>query len=134
MERFVSRKTKTTQKGKSSTSKEESAPKAATTPDKAEESSKETAAPEAPVKETPKPKAESKPAPKVEQKKEAPKPAPAPAVKKYKLQDIARRNAIGYKEFWIKSIEQYAKTTGFTEPASEEECKAVIRGWGAKLK
>ena len=75
---------------------------------------------------------EETPAPKPQPKKEEPKAAPGP--QKIKLQDACRRFVVGYKDHWYQSIGKYAATQGFSDPSSADECKEILRRWGAKLK
>lgn len=69
---------------------------------------------------------ESKP---VSKKKAAPKKKPA----SFSLEEVARRRVKNYKEHWLPSIDSFAKSQGFQQPASEEECVAILKKWGAHI-
>jgi len=58
----------------------------------------------------------------------------APSGSLLKLQDAARRFVPNFKDHWLPSIKKHASTQGFTEPATEDDCKRVLRSWGAKIK
>ncbi len=49
------------------------------------------------------------------------------------LEDAARRFAKGFRDFWIPGIKSYAKSQGFIEPATAEECKVILKKWGARF-
>lgn len=68
-----------------------------------------------------------------EPKKEPPKAPPPPPPGKMFLADAARRFAKGFKEFWLPGIMSFAKSQGFQEPATEEECKKLLKQWGARF-
>lgn len=87
------------------------------------EKEREAAAPEAvEVAPTPEPVAAPEPA----------KPAKEP--QKLQLQDAARRFVVGFKDHWLSSIAGFAKSRGFSGSGTEEECKEILKAWGAKLK
>jgi hypothetical protein len=49
------------------------------------------------------------------------------------LEDAARRFVVGYKIQWLPSIEEFAKTQGFSGKGTEEECRVILKNWGARL-
>lgn len=49
------------------------------------------------------------------------------------LQDAARRFIVNYREHWFSSIRKHADGLGFGEGGTEDQCKSVLRHWGAKL-
>ena len=62
-----------------------------------------------------------------------------PVVKKIEvemisLQDAARRYVIGYKEYWLPSMQKYASSLGYGSHVSVEDSKEILKRWGAKLK
>lgn len=89
---------------------------------------------------TPTPKKDPEPV-KVTPKKE-PKPVDAPIYKadpvsetpitKIGLKEACRRFLPKFRDYQWPSIENYAKTMSFSEPATPEKCKELLRGWGAK--
>jgi len=69
----------------------------------------------------------------VEAEAELPAPAaPAPEVETLDLHDAARRWVPAYQERWWDGIRKHATAMGFGEGGTEEQCKAVLRHWGAK--
>ena len=52
---------------------------------------------------------------------------------KFQLHDIARRFVNGYQDRWWPSIRKHADSMGFNQSGTEDECKAILRHWGAKL-
>lgn len=49
------------------------------------------------------------------------------------LSDAARRFAKGFKEHWIPGILSHAQSRGLPLYATEEECKHILRMWGASV-
>jgi len=62
----------------------------------------------------------------------APAPA-APEEQQLELKDAARRFIPGFKDHWWPAIAAHAKTMGFLGTGTAEQCKAVLRHWGAKI-
>ena len=61
-------------------------------------------------------------------------PVVPPTAPTMSLKDACRRYIVGYKEHWYQGILSYAKRNGFPEVGTEEQCKKILKGWGAKLK
>lgn len=59
--------------------------------------------------------------------------APAPAPEYLDLNDAARRFVPGFQDRWWDGIRKHATTMGFGEGGTEEQCKSVLRHWGAKV-
>lgn len=49
------------------------------------------------------------------------------------LSDAARRFAKGFKEHWVPGILSHAQSKGLPLDATEEECKNILRMWGATI-
>lgn len=49
------------------------------------------------------------------------------------LHDAARRWVPGFKEHWWPGIKRHADSMGFSGTGTEDQCKAVLRHWGAKI-
>jgi len=50
------------------------------------------------------------------------------------LKDAAERFIVGYKPHHYPSIEAFGKTQGFTGKGTAEQCKVILRLWGARVK
>ena len=68
----------------------------------------------------------------LEQSEEVAPPAD-PTTNQIHLSDAARRFAKGFKEHWIPGILSHAQSKGLPEYATEEECKNILRQWGAAV-
>jgi hypothetical protein len=63
---------------------------------------------------------------------EAPASLPPPE-EQLSLQDAARRFVPGFKDHWWPGIRAHGKAIGFVGTGTVEQCKAVLRHWGAKI-
>ena len=60
--------------------------------------------------------------------------AEKPSEQRLRLQDASKRFCQDYRDHWWPSIQRFAATQNFTEPATIPQCKELLRRWGAKLK
>lgn len=58
---------------------------------------------------------------------------PSPDQELIHLSDAARRFAKGFKEHWIPGILSHAQSKNLPLYATKEECKHILRMWGATV-
>ena len=100
--------------------------------DKEEKSKKASSAKKTKQKASKKKSEDSVKAPVLEEKKPVAKKKPAPTL--LGLEEVARQHVENYKPHWLPSINSFAKSQGFQDPASKQECLDLLKKWGAKIK